>query len=253
MSDFVRSVRMFANSNLSPQARSAALAAFAREDVARLIQARRASPVYTVWVDGREGAPPETVRPDGRIVYRFNGIAEATAFALAYCVARSPVGINSKAPGTYRKSWVVLVDGREWTRLLTEIPAGAEALVVNTQPYHRKIDMGSQGAGALGREVAGYRGTKRKRGAYVSTVEGARQELLRRFPGVSAARVFVELPNGPAPAPYTLKGGLVRGSVAAALNRRSSAFRAGRTTTLPRFSREGEAMTYPALRIEWGR
>lgn len=247
MSDFVRSVRLFAGTHLSPQARSQALASFARADVRRLITERRASPVFTVFVDGRENAAEETVRPDGRIVYRFNGIAEAVAFALSYCVARSPV-----KSGTYRKSWVVLVDGREWTAPLPEIPAGAAVLVVNTQPYHRKIDMGSQGAGALGREVSAHRGPRRKRGAYVSIVEGARQELLRRFPGVSAARLFVELPNGPAPAPYALKGGLVRGSVAAALNRRSGAFRAGRTTTLPRFSREGEAMTYPALSIEWG-
>lgn len=245
--EFARSVRLFVGKNLSPQARSAALASFARADVARLQREGRAALDYTVWVDGRENAPLESVSPEGRIVYRFNGIAEATTFALGFCVARSPV-----LTGAYRKSWFVLVDGREWSGPLPEIPAGAEVLVVNTQPYHRKIDMGSQGVGKLGREVASRRGPKRKRGAYVSITEACRHELLRRFPGVSAARVFVELPGGPAPAPYTLKGGLVRGSVAAALNRRSGAFRAGRTTTLPRFSRQGEPMTYPAIAIEWG-
>lgn len=250
--EFARSVRLFVGKNLSPQARSAALASFARADVARLQREGRAALQYTVWVDGRENAAPESVSPEGRIVYRFNGIAEATAFALAFCVARSPVGTNSPQPGRYRKSWFVLVDGREWKAPLLEIPAGVEVFVVNTQPYHRKIDMGSQGIGKLGREVASHRGPKRKRGAYVSITEACRQELLRRFPGVVASRVFLELPGGPPPAPYTLKGGLVRGSVAAALNRRSSAFRAGRTTTLPRFSRQGEPMTYPAVAIEWG-
>lgn len=245
--EFARSVRLFVGKNLSPQARSAALASFARADVARLQREGRAALDYTVWVDGRENAPLESVSPEGRIIYRFNGIAEATAFALGFCVARSPV-----LTGAYRKSWFVLVDGREWSAPLPEIPSGAEVLVVNTQPYHRKIDMGSQGVGALGREVASRRGPKRKRGAYVSITEACRQELLRRFPGVSAARVFVELPGGPAPAPYTLKGGLVRGSVAAALSRQSGARRAGRTTTLPRFSRQGEPMTYPAIAIEWG-
>lgn len=245
--EFARSVRLFVGKNLSPQARSAALASFARADVARLQREGRAALDYTVWVDGRENAPLESVQPEGRIVYRFNGIAEATAFALGFCVARSPV-----LTGAYRKSWVVMVDGREWTGPLPEIPAGSEVFVVNTQPYHRKIDMGSQGVGKLGREVASRRGPKRKRGAYVSITEACRQELLRRFPGVVATRVFLELPGGPAPAPYTLKGGLVRGSVAAALNRRSGAFRAGRSTTLPRFSRQGEPMTYPAVAIEWG-
>ena len=245
--EFARSVRLFVGKNLSPQARSAALASFARADVARLQREGRAALDYTVWVDGRENAPLESVQPEGRIVYRFNGIAEATAFALGFCVARSPV-----LTGAYRKSWVVMVDGREWTRPLPEIPAGSEVFVVNTQPYHRKIDMGSQGVGKLGREVASRRGPKRKRGAYVSITEACRQQLLQRFPGVVATRVFLELPGGPAPAPYTLKGGLVRGSVAAALNRRSGAFRAGRSTTLPRFSRQGEPMTYPAVAIEWG-
>lgn len=250
--EFARSVRLFVGQGLSPQARSVALARFARADVARLQREGRAALAYTVWVDGRENAAPETVQPEGRIVYRFNGIAEAASFALAFCVARSPVGTDSEQPGRYRKSWFVLVDGREWTRPLPDVPAGATVLVVNTQPYHRKIDMGAQGAGALGREVASRRGPRRKRGAYVSITEACRQEVLRRFPGVAATRVFVELPGGPAPAPYALKGGLVRGSVAAALNRRSGAFRAGRTTTLPRFSRQGEPMTYPAVQIEWG-
>lgn len=247
--EFARSVRLFVGKNLSPQARSAALASFARADVARLQREGRAALDYTVWVDGRENAPLESVSPEGRIVYRFNGIAEATAFALGFCVARSPIGTDSDQPGRYRKSWFVLVDGREWTQPLPEIPAGSTVLVVNTQPYHRKIDMGSQGAGALGREVASRRGPKRKRGAYVSITEACRQELLRRFPGVAASRVFVELPNGPAPAPYLMKGGLVKRAARLSGKRRH---RRIKVWDGARFSAAGEPMTYPAVQIEWG-
>jgi hypothetical protein len=237
-----RSIRLFINDNLTPQARSRALANFARQDVARLQREGRAALSFTVFVDGRENAPLESVRPEGRIVYRFNGLSESVAFALGFLLARSPV-----LSGAYRKSWFVLVDGLLWRRDFQDIPAGSEVSIVNTQPYHRKIDMGSQGAGSIGREVANRRkaGTSRKRGAYVSIVEAARQETMKRFPGVFAERVFLELPSGPAPAPYQMRGGMVNaGRVGAPRNGR---FRAGM-----KFSAAGSLMTYPALVMRWG-
>ena len=239
-----RSIRLFINDNLTPQAQSRALANFARQDVARLQREGRAALSYTVFVDGRENAPLESVRPDGRIVYRFNGLSEAIAFALGFVIARSP-----ELSGAYRKSWFVLVNGLLWRRDFQDIPSGAEVAIVNTQPYHRKIDMGSQGTGRIGREVANRRkaGTTRKRGVYVSIVEAARQETMRRFPGVFAERVFLELPSGPAPAPYTLKGGLVR--LGQMSKMRKGKF-AGRLVG-SKFSKAGEQMTYPALVMRW--
>lgn len=239
-----RSIRLFINDNLTPQAQSRALANFARQDVARLQREGRAALSYTVFVDGRENAPLESVRPDGRIVYRFNGLSEAIAFALGFVIARSP-----ELSGAYRKSWFVLVNGLLWRRDFQDIPSGAEVAIVNTQPYHRKIDLGSQGTGRIGREVANRRkaGTTRKRGVYVSIVEAARQETMRRFPGVFAERVFLELPSGPAPAPYTMKGGLVRlGQIS---KMRKGKF-AGRLVG-SKFSKAGEQMTYPALVMRW--
>ena len=236
-----RSIRLFINDNLTPQAQSRALANFARQDVARLQREGRAALSFTVFVDGRENAPLESVRPDGRIVYRFNGLSEAIAFALGFVLARSP-----RLSGDYRKSWFVLVNGLLWRRDFEDIPTGAEVAIVNTQPYHRKIDMGSQGAGKIGIEVANRRkaGTSRKRGVYVSIVEAARQETMKRFPGVFAERVFLELPSGPAPAPYAMRGGMVNpGRIGAPRNGR---FRAGM-----KFSKAGEQMTYPALVMRW--
>jgi len=219
-----RSIRLFINDNLTPQARSRALANFARQDVARLQREGRAALSFTVFVDGRENASLESVRPDGRIVYRFNGLSESVAFALGFLLARSPV-----LSGAYRKSWFVLVDGLLWRRDFQDIPAGAEVSIVNTQPYHNRRKAG----------------TSRKRGAYVSIVEAARQETMKRFPGVFAERVFLELPSGPAPAPYKMRGGMVNaGRVGAPRNGR---FRAGM-----KFSAAGSLMTYPALVMRWG-
>lgn len=243
MSDFVRSVDLFISRSLSPEARSAALAAFAREDVARLQREGRASTNYRVFVDERPDAAPETVRPEGRIRYEFNGAAEAVAFALSYLVARSP-----RKSGDYKKSWFVLVDGAQWTGPLSDLPVGESIAVVNTQPYHRKIDTGAQGIGVAGRLTQSRNGGRsRKRGHHVSSIESCRQELLRRFPGIIAQRVFLELPNGPAPAPYVLKGGLVRRD-----RRLLPRQKAPKGLLLGNvFSRAGEVMTYPALIIEW--
>jgi hypothetical protein len=207
---FSRSVKLFIGQSLSPQAQSAALASYARADVARLQNERRAPLDYTVFVDGRENAAPESVKPQGTIIYRFNGLAEAVAFALGFCIARSPF-----RTGRYRKSWFVLVDGRAWNADFRDIPAGSEVYVVNTQPYHRKLEM----TGGLQR----------------STTRLCVDALRKRFPGLRATHDFLELPSGPAPAPYRMRGGI------------ASRFRGGRV----RRSNSGEMMTYPAVILRW--
>lgn len=207
---FSRSVALFVSQHLSPEARSAALASYARADVARLQHERRAPLDYVIFVDGRENAAPESVKPEGRIVYQFNGLSEAVAFALGYCIARSPV-----LTGRYRKSWFVLVDGRAWNADFRDIPAGSEVMIVNTQPYHRRLEM---------------RGVINK-----SVTRSCAAELKRRFPGILAQHAFLELPGGPEPAPYRLRGGVVS-------QRRFKA---------PRRSNPGEMMTYPAVILRW--
>jgi hypothetical protein len=207
---FSRSVKLFISQSLTPQAQSAALASYARADVARLQNDRRAPLDYTVFVDGRENAAPESVKPQGTIIYRFNGLAEAVAFALGFCIARSPF-----KTGRYRKSWFVLVDGRAWNADFRDISAGSEVYVVNTQPYHRKLEM----TGGLQR----------------STTKLCVDALRKRFPGLRATHDFLELPSGPAPAPYRMRGGVV------------SRFRGGRV----RLSNSGEIMTYPAVILRW--
>jgi hypothetical protein len=207
---FSRSVKLFISQSLTPQAQSAALASYARADVARLQNERRAPLDYTVFVDGRENAVPESVKPQGTIIYRFNGLAEAVAFALGFCIARSPF-----RTGRYRKSWFVLVDGRAWSADFRDIPAGSEVYIVNTQPYHRRLEM----SGGLQR----------------STTRLCADALRKRFPGLRASHDFLELPSGPPPAPYRMRGGIV------------SRFRAGRV----RRSNSGEMMTYPAVILRW--
>lgn len=224
-----RTIRLFRDQTLSPAALSGVLATVARQKRDELIASGNAPPAYQTFVDGREGAPEESVRPDGAILYRFNLLGQAVAFALTYCLARSPV-----ESGAYRRAWFVAVDGRRWDGDLNDIPAGSEVLVTNPMPYARKIDVG---------------GMRMKMPPQI--VEGARQQVMHKFPTLSAQRTMVTLPSDVAPAgvevPYILRGHsrsrakryaarrLLAGTDTIAVSRKDTA--------------KGQQMTYPALVI----
>ena len=219
---YARQIDVFINKKLSGAEQSSLLARIARQDVARLQAQGRASLDYTIFVDGRKGAAPETVKPGGAIVYQFSSLKDATGFALGYLIGRSPVGTNSKSPGRYRKSWVVFVNWRLWSGDLANMPRDAEVAIVNTQPYHRKLEM--------------------TRGGIKANLTYLCKELVqKKYKNVRASHVFLELPNGPAPAPYVLKGGFV--SRRQFLNSRGRAIKFGKA----KFSKKGDAMTYPAV------
>lgn len=178
-----RSMRLFRDRALSPAAQSAVLAGVARKGRDELIRRGEAPTSYRTFVDGREGAREEAVRPDGTIVYRFNLLPAAVGFALALCVARSPV-----RSGRYRKSWFVMVNGRRWTGDMDAIPADATVFVTNDQPYSRKIDTGAM-----------------KLKVPPGIVEAARQAVQRQYPFIRAERDFLLLPGDGKRGGYVLR------------------------------------------------
>ncbi|CAO3445722.1 hypothetical protein [Azospirillum argentinense] len=149
---FRRSLHLFVDRTLSPEAQSRRLAQRARQERDALIADGRASPSYRWWVDGREGVPEELVQPanGGRIVYRFNSLGAVTAFALAFLIERSPprssAPINPRTGKTahYRDGFYVGVGGKfipAATFNPSAVPPGAEIVIGNTQPYSRKVDV----------------------------------------------------------------------------------------------------------------
>lgn len=135
---------------LSPQARSKAVADFARrqldaaQDVNRKALGRE--PPFTQSVDGRQGAALESVNPDrGRIVFEFELINDAVRWILAELVRRSPVGPAGGA-GTYREQHLLFADGVE-VAAEGELPPAAEYAIINSTPYARKIEIGVTKAG----------------------------------------------------------------------------------------------------------
>ena len=180
-----------------------AVANVARQYRDEVIASGRATGAYTTTVDGALGADESSVRPDGEIIYRFNGVAAAVEFALDYVRTRSPMGPSRG--GHYKDSWTTWVDGVLYTGAARDIPAGVEVFIVNTQPYSRKIDMGANTTGEralLRASRRRSRSTARRALRMISITEGARQAMIPRFPGLRIERDMLTLP---APYDYKLK------------------------------------------------
>lgn len=177
-----------ATASLQPEEISALLAKTARTALATAISAGEASPDYVKAVNGRLGAAEETVVAPGPIIYRFIYLEEAALFAVKYAETHSPV-----LSGRYRKSWFLMVNGAPWNRS-APIPIDAEMILVNDQPYHRKVEVGAM-----------------KMSVPPRIVEQTRQAVFARFGSGTAKTVeaeirFIQLRGG-----YVLKGRARRG------------------------------------------
>ncbi len=135
-----RDIELIIANDLSPAARSAHLANFAREKLAEAQAGNQVAlgrvPPHETIVDQRRGAVVETVKPDGTIVFEFEMIETALAAIGEMLVLQSPV-----LSGDYQDSHVLLADGIAITPG-QPIPAASEYVFVNSQPYARKIERG---------------------------------------------------------------------------------------------------------------
>ena len=114
------------------------LAAFAAETIEEAKQQNKqvlgVVPPYEVFVDGREGAPLTSVKPDGVIRAEFQLVNEALAWIYTQLQMHSPV-----LTGRYAKSHELFADGVD-TENPNAAPPAEEYVFVNTQPYARKIE-----------------------------------------------------------------------------------------------------------------
>lgn len=127
-----------------------ALAAFAKNSLADVL-AGGAGPRYERFVNGRHGAPEESVSAPGPIVYEFSLWEPIITFALAELRKRSPT-----KSGRFRNSFIVLANQKLVTDYDTIGPED-EVIVTNFQPYVRKAENGLLGT----KRYAIFDGTKR--------------------------------------------------------------------------------------------
>lgn len=135
-----RDLELLFAQDLSPQARSQQLAAFAGETIEDAKETNRrvlgVVPPYTVTVDGREAAPLASVKPDGVVRAEFELVNEALAWINTQLQMHSPV-----LSGRYAKSHELFADGVD-TENPNNAPPAQEYVFLNIQPYARKIERG---------------------------------------------------------------------------------------------------------------
>ncbi len=130
----------------SPVERSAALAEYAREQLAegeaQNVEVLGRAVPYTTTGDGAEGASEDRVKPDGEIVYEFELVTEAVEWVRAQLIAHSPIGSgNDKHPGLYSQSHALFADGDQ-VDAGAEVPIASEYVFVNLTAYARAIERG---------------------------------------------------------------------------------------------------------------
>lgn len=94
---------------------------------------------FTRRVDGKLGAAEDTVKADGVILYNYPRIAVVAEFALDTLRKLSPVD-----SGDYVRSHLLFLNGQSVDpEALLNWNEGDEVAISNTQPYARKIEVGS--------------------------------------------------------------------------------------------------------------
>jgi hypothetical protein len=143
-----RDVKLIIDEMLSSAAQSAQFAAGAKQfldeadDINRRVLGR--VPRSHTFVDGSEGTPLASVKPDGVIVREYELVIDVLIFIADELRAASPVGRGPDKreghPGFYKASHTLFADG-------TEVPAGGaipdanEYVFLSDAPYTRKVEM----------------------------------------------------------------------------------------------------------------
>ncbi|MBB3020646.1 hypothetical protein FHR70_003732 [Microvirga lupini] len=136
-----KDLALFLKEELSPEARKATMASFAREELGKAQAANRQAlgyePQYETFVDGRRGAALESVNPDGgTILFAFDLLEDVFAWIGEQLVLHAPV-----LTGDYQRSFMFLADGAE-VPMGAEAPTANEYVFLNSQPYSRKLERG---------------------------------------------------------------------------------------------------------------
>jgi len=118
------------------KATKAFIVATAKREHARIMADKPAPSSFVRFVDGMQGAPEESARADGRIVYQYSRIEEVVKFALATLREVSPV-----LSGAYKDAHEIFLNGKTVVDV-SEYQAGDDLMITNLLPYSRKIEVG---------------------------------------------------------------------------------------------------------------
>lgn len=140
-----RDVQLIVDDMLSPEAQGSAIAAYASEQIMAVDAVNRQilgrTPPRRTWVNGREGADLDSVRPGGAIVTEWELFGDVLRWIASTLVDRSP-----RISGDYIKGHTLFADGVE-VPIGGEVPDADEYVFLNLVPYARKIEIGKTRSG----------------------------------------------------------------------------------------------------------
>lgn len=142
-----RDVKLIVDELLSPAGRSKQFAAAAQEFLDEADQTNRQVlgriPKHHTWVDGREGVPLASVKPDGVIVREYELIFDVLVFISDILRTMSPVGRGPDKrpghPGFFKASHLLFADGRE-VAVSETVPDATEYVFLSSALYARRIE-----------------------------------------------------------------------------------------------------------------
>jgi hypothetical protein len=145
ITSYEKNFKLLLDRNLSPEARSKRVAAFAQKEIDAADAQNRsvlgAVPPKTITVDGKQGVPIESVNPDrGTIIAEWSLVGDVLLWIYSELVARSPV-----VSGAYQRGHTLYADESKADPV--NPPLASEYAFANTVPYARKIEIGKTESG----------------------------------------------------------------------------------------------------------
>jgi hypothetical protein len=100
---------------------------------------------YKQFVDGREGAPLESVKPGGNILFKFGALGRVLDWIYEQLLEHSPVGPDTPPHLHYIEDHELYIDGERvnvTVGSIADVPIGGVAMIVNGRDYARRLEHG---------------------------------------------------------------------------------------------------------------
>lgn len=135
----ITNIRVITEDLMGPAASKALAGAHrkAHEEIIRAKSGRVMRPSFEHIVDGRKGAPLDSVKPDGILVTNYDSRPEIVFATLAALTRNSP-----RLSGEYARSHIILVNGTQVSEVPSALAYSDVVTITNTVPYARRLEVG---------------------------------------------------------------------------------------------------------------
>jgi hypothetical protein len=140
-----KDIALILGEELSPEGQAMQLRLAAQQALAEGEATNRAAlgyvPTHDTFIDGAQRTDLNGVKANSVITFEFHLLLDVIQFVDEQLILHSPLGSRAKAGPRYNESHVWFADGDEFTDIANPPPA-EQYVVLNAQPYARKIEKG---------------------------------------------------------------------------------------------------------------